>query len=180
MRYAKALMQYAKAAGAEDELYQSVRRLWDNLRQLPELRQTLDNPITTADQKQTLLCTAASAPGKPAGHEMTNFIGLVLKNGREGILMYICVAFIELYRKSRRIGRAKLTVASPLTPEMEQRIRQSASAYLHANMEIETEVNPDIEGGFIFDVNDYRLDASIATQLKRVKAQFIDKNRRIV
>ena len=32
----------------------------------------------------------------------------------------------------------------------------------------------------ITDVNDYRLDASITTQLKRVKQQFIDKNRRIV
>ena len=30
------------------------------------------------------------------------------------------------------------------------------------------------------DINDYRLDASIATQLKKVKQQFIDKNRRIV
>ena len=41
-------------------------------------------------------------------------------------------------------------------------------------------VDPSIEGGFIFDINDFRLDASIATQLKRVKQQFIDKNRRIV
>ena len=49
-----------------------------------------------------------------------------------------------------------------------------------AQMELETVVDPSIEGGFVFDINDYRLDASIATQLKRVKQQFIDKNRRIV
>ena len=42
------------------------------------------------------------------------------------------------------------------------------------------DANPSIEGGFIFDINDFRLDASIATQLKKVKQQFIDKNRRIV
>jgi F-type H+-transporting ATPase subunit delta len=47
-------------------------------------------------------------------------------------------------------------------------------------MELQTEVDPSIEGGFIFDINDFRLDASIATQLKKVKQQFIDKNRRIV
>ena len=41
-------------------------------------------------------------------------------------------------------------------------------------------MNPAIEGGFVFDINDYRLDASVATQLKRVQQQFIDKNRRIV
>jgi F-type H+-transporting ATPase subunit delta len=48
------------------------------------------------------------------------------------------------------------------------------------DMELNVLVNPEIEGGFIFDVNDYRLDASVATQLKRMKQQFIDKNRRIV
>ena len=47
-------------------------------------------------------------------------------------------------------------------------------------MELQTDVDPSIEGGFVFDINDFRLDASIATQLKRVKQQFIDKNRRIV
>ena len=62
----------------------------------------------------------------------------------------------------------------------EERIHDSASSLLHASMELQTEVDPSIEGGFIFDINDFRLDASIATQLKKVKQQFIDKNRRIV
>ena len=63
---------------------------------------------------------------------------------------------------------------------MRERIHDSASSLLHASMELQTEVDPSIEGGFIFDINDFRLDASIATQLKKVKQQFIDKNRRIV
>ena len=179
-RYAKALMQYAKASGKEEDIYQAVCRLWGSLRQVPALREALDNPITTREEKYALLCAATQKGKRKVSAEMSNFISLVLKNGRESILMYICGSFVNLYRKSRHIGRARLTTATPLTPAMEERIRRGASAYLHANMELETEVNPDIQGGFIFDVNDYRLDASIATQLKKVKAQFIDKNRRIV
>ena len=78
------------------------------------------------------------------------------------------------------IGIAKLTTAVPVDNETEERIRRSANVVLHMKMELETEVNPEIEGGFIFDYNDYRWDASVATQLKRVKQQFIEKNRRIV
>lgn len=74
----------------------------------------------------------------------------------------------------------RLTTAVAVNKETEERIRNSAGMILHAQMELETVVDPSIEGGFIFDVNDYRLDASITTQLKRVKQQFIDKNRRIV
>ena len=71
-------------------------------------------------------------------------------------------------------------MAVPVNKETEHRIRSTAAHILHSKMELETVVDPTIEGGFIFDINDYRLDASIATQLKRVKQQFIDKNRRIV
>ena len=38
----------------------------------------------------------------------------------------------------------------------------------------------NLEGGFIFEIGTYRLDASVANQIKRVKQQFIAKNRRIV
>ncbi|WP_288180100.1 F0F1 ATP synthase subunit delta, partial [Bacteroides sp. CAG:633] len=82
--------------------------------------------------------------------------------------------------KSKHIGVAKLITAVPVTKEEEERIRNSASTLLHARMELQTEVDPSVLGGFIFDVNNFRLDASIATQLKKVKEQFIDKNRRIV
>ena len=105
---------------------------------------------------------------------------LVLKNRRESFLQYICLSFLDLYRKDRRIGIAKLTTAVPVSREVWERIRNSASHLLHAEMELQTDVDPSIEGGFVFDINDFRLDASIATQLKRVKQQFIDKNRRIV
>ena len=88
--------------------------------------------------------------------------------------------YLDLYRKLKHIGVGKLITAVPVDKETEDRIRSAAAHILHAPMELETVVDPSIEGGFIFDINDYRLDASIATQLKRVKQQFIDKNRRIV
>ena len=99
---------------------------------------------------------------------------------REGHLQYIALTYLHLYRQQKHIGVGKLITAVPVSREVWERIRDSASTLLHARMELQTEVDPAIEGGFIFDINDFRLDASIATQIKRVKQQFIDKNRRIV
>ena len=45
---------------------------------------------------------------------------------------------------------------------------------------VETEVNPDLLGGFIFQIDDRRLDASVASQFQQIKKQFIEKNKRIV
>ncbi|WP_025069049.1 F0F1 ATP synthase subunit delta [Bacteroides gallinarum] len=179
MRYAKALMEYAKSTGTEDRLYAEMRMLSRSFEKHPDLRTALENPILPVQEKFSLICTAAVGE-VPAECELTRFVALVLKNRREAFLQYICLGFLELYRKSRHIGVAKLTTAVPVSHEIGERIRNSASHLLHATMELQTEVDPSIEGGFIFDINDFRLDASIATQLKRVKQQFIDKNRRIV
>ena len=130
-------------------------------------------------EKYSLICAAATGD-QGVSRTFSRFITLVLKNNREQFLQFICLSFLDLYRKLKHIGVGKLITAVPVDKETEERIRNSAGAILHAQMELETVVDPSIEGGFVFDINDYRLDASIATQLKRVKQQFIDKNRRIV
>lgn len=179
MRYAKALMEYAKSTGAEERMYVAMCALNRSFEKHPDLRTALENPILPLQEKFSLICAAAVGDA-PAGRELTRFITLVLKNRREPFLQYICLSYLDLYRKSRHIGVAKLTTAVPVSHEVWERIRDTASHQLHATMELQTEVDPSIEGGFIFDINGFRLDASIATQLKRVKQQFIDKNRRIV
>lgn len=179
MRYAKALIEYAQGTGAEDRLYKEMRMLERSLRKYPDLREALVNPILTIREKFSLIHTAAVGNGEES-REFARFITLVLKNRREYFLQYICLTFLDLYRKRKHIGVGKLITAVPVSREVWERIRDSASTLLHAHMELHTEVDPDIEGGFVFDINDFRLDASIATQLKRVKQQFIDKNRRIV
>lgn len=179
MRYAKALMKYAEDTGKEDELYQNMRMLSRSLQKYADLRAALENPVLPVREKFSLICVATVGKGE-VGREFSRFITLLLKKRRENLLQYICLSFVGLYRNSRHIGTARLVTAVPVSREVEERIRNMSSSLLHAHMEIQTEVDPSIEGGFIFDINNYRLDASIATQLRRVKQQFIDKNRRIV
>ncbi|NCC09353.1 MAG: F0F1 ATP synthase subunit delta [Bacteroidia bacterium] len=179
MRYAKALINYVLERGGEDKLYQEFICLSSSFRTHPTLRDTIDNPILSVEDKFTLICTAASGVDKPSD-AFVQFIRMVLKNKRETYLQFMSLMYIDLYRKSKHIGIGRLVTAVPVSKEVEERIRSTAAHVLHAQMELETVVDPTIEGGFIFDINDYRVDASIATQLKRVKQQFIDKNRRIV
>ena len=153
MRYAKAMIEYAQEKGVEDRLYNEFFTLSHSFRVQPGLREVLDNPVVSVKDKLALICTAADGNGE-SSREFVRFITLVLRNRREGYLQFISLMYLDLYRKLKHIGVGKLITAVP--------------------------VDKETEGGFIFDINDYRLDASIATQLKRVKQQFIDKNRRIV
>lgn len=179
VRYAKALMAYSSEAAAEERVYAEMQQLEQSFSRHPELVAALDNPIRSREEKHKLICLAA-AGNAPVSAEFGRFIDLVLKNGREGILRYIGLSFADLYRKRHHIAVARLTTAVPVKAEVVERIKERAAAMLHASMDVRAEVNPAIEGGFVFDVNGYRLDASVATQLERVKQQFIEQNRRVV
>lgn len=179
MRYAKALKGFAKDKGTEDTVYKECSMLSENFCKYPDLRNALENPLLPRKEKYALVCAAAADNGA-VDKTFSDFLKLVLKQHRERFLQYMCLSYIDLYRKSKHIGVARLITAVPISEKVASRIRNSASSMLHAKMELQTEVNEALEGGFIFDINGYRLDASIATQLKRMKQQFIDKNRRIV
>lgn len=180
MRYAKAWMAYAKSNHTEEKAYNEMVMLLGSFERQPGLLEALQTPITTVRQKYALICAAILGHEKPR-RELSRFITLVLRNKREDLLPYIAIAYIELYRKERHIGVAKLTTAVPIDASMAKRLQAMAAKTLHAtDVEIQMVVDPAIEGGFLFDINGYRLDASIATQFKKVRKQFIDRNRRIV
>ena len=194
MRYAKAWLAYAKQTGTEEKMHALVELLSAQLEASPRLRQALQSPVVRAEEKLQLLCTAATSSAAmtsardaqqvqptSVNREFTRFLTLVMRNHREEYLRFICLTFLHLYRQAHHIGVGRLTTAVPVSPEVAERIRSRAAAIIHAQqMQLITEVNPQIVGGFLFDINHYRLDASVATQLKQITQQFIDKNRRIV
>ena len=45
---------------------------------------------------------------------------------------------------------------------------------------IEVDVDPSIIGGFVFDIDDYLVDASVKRQLDVIREQFIERNIRII
>ena len=177
MRYAKALLLFANEAGVAKQVYQEALTLRKSFREVPALRHAMEKPVMTRDNKQRVLEQAA---GGTITEQMRKFINLVLKEKREKFLVGINQTFIDLYRKQEKIRVGKLTTAVPIAPEEVERIRKIVVESAGGTAEFTTKVDPSIEGGFIFEINTYRLNASVADQMRRIKQQFIEKNRRIV
>ncbi|WP_018108541.1 F0F1 ATP synthase subunit delta [Bacteroides propionicifaciens] len=179
MRYGKALFNYAIEHKCEDKVYENALVLADNLLNQPRFKQVLISPILARKEKKSLIIAASEGKDEICD-EFERFVDLVLEQRREDYLQFMMMMYLDLYRKHKHISIATLITAIPVSKAIEDRVISSSSHLLRTKMELKTVVDPSIEGGFIFDINDYRLDASIATQLRRVKKQFVDKNRRIV
>ena len=176
-RYAKALLEYAESSGCGKEVYEGMSRLSGCFLSLPQLHVALNNPVLGTEEKLSLVCQAA---GGKVCEEFVRFVKLVLHAKRESCLQLMCLTYIDLYRRMKNITIGKLTTACPVEKGVEERLKALVHDHTHGDVELEMKVEPSIEGGFILDVDFNRLDASVATQFKRVHRQFMEKNRRIV
>ena len=156
VRYARALLKSAIDQKLDEQVYHEMQLLAKSYIDVPQLRQTIDNPMIAKDKKQILLTTAAG----PLASQLTqSFIALVLKEDRENVIQFMANSYITLYRKQKNVIRGKLT---------EQKMRQMVESKTHGTVEFETEVNPDIIGGFILEYDTYRMDASVKSKLNNI------------
>ncbi len=177
-RYAKALLKFAMENGTEKQVYAQVMTLHERLSSLPQLRELIDYPKHLPDSSKLELLESALGEEKMAP-ELHRFICLVMKNHRTRLLRLMFVSFIFQYREAHGIKLSKLVTAVPDT-ELERKLERIIKERKGDSVLFEHRIDPDILGGFIFEIDGYRLDASTASQLKSVRRQFIEKNRRIV
>ena len=168
VRYARALLKSAVQEKLEDQVYRDMQTLTASYLQVPELRTTIDNPMLQKDRKLTVLKTAA---GENPTALTTRFFQFVLSEGREEILQVMATSFITLYRKQKNITRGKLTTATAVSSETEEKMKQMVESMTQGTVEFQTEVNPDIIGGFILEYDTYRMDASVRSKLNNILNQ---------
>ncbi len=166
VRYARALLKTATDAKAEEQVYQQMQLLAKSYVEVPQLRQTIDNPMLSKEKKEMLLLTAVG--GDAASPLTKSFISLVLKEDRENMIQFMANSYVTLYRQQKNIIRGRLTTAVAVTPETEQNMRRMVESSTQGIVEFETDVNPDIIGGFILEYDTFRMDASVQSKLREI------------
>ena len=165
VRYARALLKSATDAKIETDVYKEMQTMAKTYVEVPQLKQTIDNPMLSKDTKQKLLLTTVGE--KPC--ELTKaFISLVLKEDRENVMQFIANSYVTLYRQQKNVIRGRLITAAAVSPATEQKMRQMVESKTNGTVEFETEVNPDIIGGFILEYDTYRMDASVKSKLNSI------------
>ena len=168
VRYARALLKSATEAKIEDAVYTEMQQLAKSYVEVPQLRFTIDNPMLSKNKKEALLLTAVGE--KPSDLTKT-FIKLVLKEDRERVMQFIANSYVTLYRQQKNVIRGRLITAAAVSPATEQKMRQMVEGKTNGTVEFESEVDPDIIGGFILEYDTYRMDASVKTKLNSILTQ---------
>ena len=80
---------------------------------------------------------------------------------------------IEQYKAYKGIQTVKLTTAVPVSEDLKQAILEKVKTDRQVSqIDLETEVREELIGGFVLEIGDELIDASIAYDLHKIKQQF--------
>jgi len=170
-RYAKSLLDLAVEQNALDATAEDMRTLDNLVRSSSEFAAVLRSPVIKGDKKSAIINAVA---GNSISALSKAFLNLLVTKGRESVMPEIASAFLQQYRERQGIHSVKLTTATPADDRMKEAIRAKVSAMLPqgATIELTTKVDPSLIGGFLLEMDNQLVDASIRRDLRDIKKQF--------
>lgn len=169
-RYAKSLLDLSLERNELETTYNDMLFLQSVCKSSKDFVSLLKSPVIPSDKKDKIL--DAITAGRVS--ELTSsFNKLLVQKNRETFLPEIITAFIQQYKDYKNIHIVTLTTATAVSEELKQSIVDKVkSTTAMQNIELNAEVKEDIIGGFILEVGDQLVDASIAFDLNNIKKQF--------
>ena len=173
-RYAKSLIDLSSERNQLEDVYRDMMLLQSVCKSNRDFVNLLKSPIVPPDKKESILQAAISGR---VTELTTSFNRLLIKKGREAVLPEIADAFIEQYKHLKDIHIVKLTTAVPVSEEVKQAIIDKVRSLTPMKtVELKTEVQENIIGGFLLEVGDTLVDASISYDLNKIRSQFLNND----
>ncbi len=171
-RYVKSLLTLAVEQNAVEAVHNDMQ-LFDKvcLDNRP-FANMLKSPIIKHDKKKDIL----EAIFKGKVHKLTlAILEMLTDKNREPLLPAIAHEFHNAYNEYKGIEKATVTttiaVDAKLKKEIEAMVKKLSSK---KHVELVEKIDKDLIGGFILNVGDRQVDASIKNKLKSLKVKFAE------
>ena len=175
-RYAKALLEVAEQRHVALQLYDAFAEIDAAFTHQPDMSKVVKNPFVKTSDKITLLETAGNLVSESEARSIfEDFVKLTAENGRVDLLKEIIKVYIDEYRRAHDIVRVEVESAVPLGDALRERLTSVIRSRLPkgATIEMNERVDPDLIGGFVININNERLDASVKHELEQLRLNLL-------
>ena len=164
-RYAAALLDLANENTKVEQVSGDMNYLLSANADSADFQLLLNSPIISADKKIAIFAELFDQ-----FEDVTkSFIKMVTENGREQLLVEIASVYGELVRKQKGIVPVTITSAVALDAKTKDAIVAKVQGAVKGTLEVKEEIDTDLMGGFVVRMEDKRIDASVASQLNKLK-----------
>lgn len=169
-RYVKSLLDLAVERKVLEEVHRDMVLFTDAVSKSRQLDLLLQSPVIKHDQKLVILKKIFA--GKVHALTMA-FFEIITKKNREPILATVARQFHNAYNERKGIVKATVTTPIPLDAGARADIEKLVRTYSDKKeIELIERLDPELIGGFILNVGDRQVDASIRHKIKTLKVKF--------
>jgi F-type H+-transporting ATPase subunit delta len=174
-RYAKALVALAREHRRLAETGEQLKRFAQLIDETPGLKSILYNPAISQHFKEGLLTDLSQRLG--IGSLEASFVRTLLEKGRLPEMPHIVALYEVLAEEAQNRLRVRVTSAVPLSPALEEEVRQRFAHYTRKDIVIDQEIDPTLIGGIVAQMGSLVLDGSIRNELARLRTALVGDQR---
>lgn len=172
-RYAKALFDFALSKGEDKLVYAQVLELIEYFAHNASAKEQIASPVVAAQIKKAFVFAGVK---DEVCSSLQRFVDLVMQQGREEFLVFMLHSYTSLYKEHYRIAQVEITVAAPLGEGVEEGIANLVQKNTEcSSVQLRTRTDESIIGGFVLRIDDMQMDASVASQLGKLKNILLGK-----
>ncbi len=170
--YALALLELAEEAGQEEAVLGELGALARELEADPALAAFLASPLIAEAERRRVLERAFR---DRLSHLAVDLLQVMNRKGRLGLVRAVVGAARQ--ELDRRRGRVEVAVATavPLPRPLRERLERVLAQVTGREPRLSERVDPALLGGLTVSVEDGKMDASLAAQLRRLGDRLIER-----
>ena len=170
--YAEALLAVAEQRGQADEVGEELKGLVESFAADPALEAFFKTPAVNRVRKDEVIAKVFDSRATPL---LTDFLRVLNRKGRLGLIRLIAVAYRGLRDIKANRTRVLVETAAPLSDKQLEDLRTTLGGILSKTAVLVTRVNPELIGGLIVHVGDKVFDTSVRTKLLNVRTQLLER-----
>ncbi len=169
-RYVKSLLGLAVERGVLEAVHADMLLFSDVCKKNRAFTVMLRSPVIRHEKKKLVLNKIFSGKVNPLTLDILN---ILTRKNRESILPSIADEFHNAYNEHMGIGKASITTTIPMDKNLRSNIEMIVKKLSNKKtVEITESVDKELIGGFILNVGDRRIDASIKSKLRLLNLKF--------
>jgi F-type H+-transporting ATPase subunit delta len=165
--YARALYEVASEKGALDDVRDQLGQFADAMRQDRQLMIFFFSPYFSTEEKKNGLRRGVT----DANEVLMNFLETLVERHRMPAIFRIRDRYEQLWDRDHKLLPVHVTSAVELDEGTVKNIGDSIGKQTGNEIELSSDVDPDILGGIILRVGNFILDASIRNRLEQLRKQ---------
>jgi F-type H+-transporting ATPase subunit delta len=165
--YARALFEVALDRDKLDLIHDQLAQFADAMNDNADLRRFFFSPYFSTEEKKDALKRTVTG----ADEAFMNFLEALVERHRMPVIFRIRARFEQLWENEHKLLPVQVTSAVELDEDTIKGIGDSIGEQVGRQVELSSNVDPEILGGLVLRVGNFVLDASIRHRLEELRKQ---------